>query len=269
MELRQIQKTIDTTIRTLGGYWTPLSGLARVLEELGELGELILNEDFSEEFTTELSDVFAITTCVSNQYCANLSFISQEDLETLISKDLKDIYLTLVMDCGELSRILNSYEGNKKLKPTENPVTVEIQASKIVSDILVIAQKMDIDLMKAVEDTMLKVRKRDIGRFETLYDPSLAPSRDEFILKHQIVEKVWGLRDSTGVSIYEDLIENTNTIERFLKISQFEGLDIMVLRLPKEDYDSSLKGIPSQFLDRVMVEIKGDFLVISNKKTDK
>lgn len=240
--LKQVQEVVDETVRTLGGYWIPLSGLARVLEELGELGELILKEDFSDEFATELSDVMIIIICVANQYCARLDtskIVKESDISKL---SLSDLYLKLAADCGEFARIINSYEGNKKLKPTEHPTTVEKQASLICFDITSIAKTRNLNLVEIVEKTMLKVRKRDKNRFDTLYDPSLSISHDEYILSIKPNAKIWGLRDSMHASLKDDLPNNDDTIARFLKFGKIEGINSLVIKIPTKKYSITNLG---------------------------
>jgi NTP pyrophosphatase (non-canonical NTP hydrolase) len=260
LEMYKLQKTIEETIRTLGGYWVPLSGLARVLEELGELGELILNNDFSSEFETELIDVLVITICVANQYCARLAYPDEVLSAKMSLMDTKDIYLSLARDCGEFARILNSYEGNKKLKPTENPTTVENQASKIVFDIFSLAGKYQIDIVNSVQKTMEKIKKRDAGRFDTLFDPVLAKSRDEYILKYHGNSKFWGLRDSIANNLVQDLENNQDALNRFLKFGKIEGIDFLVLKIDSKDYNYSLDN--SKYQELVELEKQQEFVLI-------
>ena len=37
MEIKEAQKIVDETVKQYGGYWEPLSLLARLTEEMGEL----------------------------------------------------------------------------------------------------------------------------------------------------------------------------------------------------------------------------------------
>lgn len=257
--LRHLQTVVDETVRTLGGYWIPLSGLARVMEELGELGELILKKDFGDEFSTELSDVMIITICVANQYCARLG-IPQAHQEDISRFSLEELYLSLAKDCGEFARIVNSYEGNKKLKPTEHPATIEKQAAEICFDIISIAEKMNLDIVQLVEKTMLKVRKRDKDRFDFLYDPSLSLSHDEYIQIMKPSNKVWGLRNSNHNSLTEDLIENEDTIIRFLKFGQIEKINELIIKISRDNYDTSNLG---KYNNLLKARLQNNFVVIT------
>lgn len=258
--LTKLQNIVDETVRTLGGYWVPLSGLARVLEELGELGALILKKDYGDEFATELSDVMIITICVANQYCARLDTSEINDEDTIPKLSLLQIYLKLAADCGEFARIVNSYEGNKKLKPTERPTTIEKQASIICSDVTSIAKMLDLNIEEIVEKTMLKVRKRDKNRFDTLYDPSLSLSHDEYIQTFNPKMKVWGLRDSQYASLNEDLTNNEDTITRFLKFGEIEGINALVLKTSGKNYTNAEVG---KYKNSLKAKRQNDFVILS------
>ena len=54
--MREIQQKIDTMILHLGGYWRPLSGLARLLEEVGEVGGA-LRREARDEFILYRTDM--------------------------------------------------------------------------------------------------------------------------------------------------------------------------------------------------------------------
>jgi NTP pyrophosphatase (non-canonical NTP hydrolase) len=249
-DIIHIQKVIDDTIRTLGGYWSPLSGLARVLEELGELGEIILKKDLGEEFTV----------CVANQYSARLSLNFNPDVKG--SRTLQEHYLSLMSKSGELARILNSYEGNKKLKKDEHPNTVEKQVSLICSDIISIANSLDIDLIKSTEQKMLTIRKRDKDRFDTLYDPTLSRSHDEYISINKTDTKVWGLRDSAFNSLKEDLLNNADVIRRFLKFGAIERIDSLVIKVDKNNYEFQDLG---EYNNDLLGQLENNFVILRRK----
>lgn len=232
------QKNVDVMAKALGGYWPPLSAIARVLEELGELGDLILKKQYDEDFANELSDVVVITLCIANQYCSIIRFSKQPASKEELN--IESLYFKLVSDCGELARIINAYEGSKKLKPQENPKTVEKQTSLIFTDLLKIAVLNKIDLLSVVDNTLTKVTKRDIKRFDTIYDPVSTSSHEDYITVFSSKVKVWGLRESLGRSLVEDLDCNADTVKRFLKFGEIEGIKKLVFRLPNGNYNKVL-----------------------------
>ncbi|HMF33372.1 MAG TPA: MazG nucleotide pyrophosphohydrolase domain-containing protein [Candidatus Lokiarchaeia archaeon] len=78
MELQEIQQKVDDWIATHGGYWTPLSMLAAIVEELGEVAREInaiegpkvkkTESDDSTKLKEELADLFFALTCMNNYF---------------------------------------------------------------------------------------------------------------------------------------------------------------------------------------------------------
>lgn len=254
-----VQSDVEEMARILGGYWPALSGLARVLEELGELAELILKNDFSDEFAAELSDVLVITICVSNQFCAMLQ---TSELTDVSQSTVEALYLQLAADCGEFSRIVNAYEGSKKLKPTENPKTIEKQGSLIVYDILSIAQKIGFDVLAQAEATLEKVKKRDRNRFDTIYDPVSSENHNEYMELYPTDKKIWGMRKSNEVSLQDDLSLNEDTLKRFMKFGPIEAINKLVIKIPHSSYNISITGV---YAEALHAKIDNGFVVLMRK----
>lgn len=260
-QLNDLKQNIDETIRAVGGYWSPLSGLARVLEELGELAECIFKKHPSSKFNEELADVLIITICIANQYCAKFNRSSYFLISNKTS--ITKMYMELVSDCGELGRILNYYEGNKSLKASEDPATIEEQINIICQKILSISRQKNIDIIKIANQKLSKVKKRDKERFRMLYDPSQSPSHDEYIKRNKNI-KVWGLQDTNKYTLEENLINNHNTIKRFLKFGRREGIESLVIKVPKNGYISKNLGKYKNELD---ILFSSGFAILTNKKT--
>lgn len=76
MSLKKYQAQIDTVIKGQGGYWHPLSILARITEEAGEVARL-LNHLYGEkpkkksearqELGEEIADVMYALICLANR----------------------------------------------------------------------------------------------------------------------------------------------------------------------------------------------------------
>ncbi|MBD3212188.1 MAG: hypothetical protein GF311_06215 [Candidatus Lokiarchaeota archaeon] len=86
-----LQKQIDTWIKSHGGYWPPLSMLSAVLEELGELSKEInyvegykprKENHLSHSIGEELADTVFALICIANHYQINL----QEELRKVLKK---------------------------------------------------------------------------------------------------------------------------------------------------------------------------------------
>jgi len=78
MDLCYIQQKVDNWIARHGGYWSPLSMLAAIIEEVGEVARELNalegskkkreNEDNSFKLKEELADLFFALICINNYY---------------------------------------------------------------------------------------------------------------------------------------------------------------------------------------------------------
>jgi NTP pyrophosphatase (non-canonical NTP hydrolase) len=92
MEIKESQKQVDEIIRHYGGYWEPLSMLARLTEEVGELSRA-MNIQFGgkkkkfvedgNELGEEIADVLFTTLALANATKIDAS----EELTKKIKKD--------------------------------------------------------------------------------------------------------------------------------------------------------------------------------------
>jgi len=92
--LDRIQNKVDKWIKGHGGYWSPLSMLASVMEEVGEISrELNHIEGFKPKKPTEkedglgqeIGDLLFSVICLANYYKINLS----EEIELVLQKYTK------------------------------------------------------------------------------------------------------------------------------------------------------------------------------------
>jgi NTP pyrophosphatase (non-canonical NTP hydrolase) len=81
MEINEAQKQVDEFINKYGGYWEPLSMMARITEEIGELARAMnikhgqkksKGKDDGREIEKEISDVFFTTLALANKEGINL-----------------------------------------------------------------------------------------------------------------------------------------------------------------------------------------------------
>ena len=56
MEIKDAQKDVDERIKEYGGYWEPLSMMARLTEEVGELARIIARKYGEQSFKTNEKD---------------------------------------------------------------------------------------------------------------------------------------------------------------------------------------------------------------------
>ena len=91
ISLKEFQKKIDDWIARHGGYWSPLSMLSAIVEEIGELAKEINHlegfkpkkaDKISSNLGEELADVMFALICLANSYKIDISY----ELEAVIKK---------------------------------------------------------------------------------------------------------------------------------------------------------------------------------------
>ena len=97
MDLREAQRRVDEWIgRFEEGYWPPLTNLARLMEEVGELARL-LNHEFGhkpkkpdeadQELAEELADVLFVVLVLANERGIDLDQALEGVLEKYRERD--------------------------------------------------------------------------------------------------------------------------------------------------------------------------------------
>ena len=92
MEINKAQEKVDEIINHYGGYWEPLSMLARLTEEVGELSRA-MNIEFGgkkskfdgdgNELKEEIADVIFTTLALAN----TIKIDASKELDKKITKD--------------------------------------------------------------------------------------------------------------------------------------------------------------------------------------
>lgn len=100
MEIKEAQEKIDKIIEKHGGYWEPLSMLARLTEEVGELsramnikygGKKKKFENDGKEIDKELADVMFTLMALSNGLKVDLEKNMNEKMEKDLERN-KGVY---------------------------------------------------------------------------------------------------------------------------------------------------------------------------------
>ncbi|GBF10911.1 hypothetical protein [Tepidibacillus sp. HK-1] len=266
--IRDYQQKVDQTVRVLGGYWRPLSGLARVIEELGELAELFMQEEMDrEDLGGELADLFVITASVGNQYCMDLN---EEFSLMAYPIEIEELYkqaqpvsskvdgvMSLLTRAGQIARILNHYEGDKKKKLTEKKCRLGEEIAKFNVDLIKLANHYDIPLFYYVDQILDRDVVRDKNRFDITHDPTTEPSLDHFreLTKgtpYESLKKVWGSYEwDESKKLEENLRNSLPTLERFIKVSESEGLNGLIIEIVGEQYIST-EEVRNQTIQRTL-----------------
>ncbi|GAA0375617.1 hypothetical protein [Bacillus horti] len=246
------QESIDSAIQALGGYWRPLSSLARLLEEIGEVNELLLQETrdmaWKEELAAELTDLFFISTCLAHQYAAQLEneykrihcpvvpeemYAELDQFETPIQG-----LLHVTAQSGQIARILNHYEGDKKKKPSEQHKSVATEVAHLHKLLIKLANTVEVKLFDHVEVIISRNLVRDKNRFDITHDPITEGSRAEYLQAlnengQDNTPKVWGANAwDSQKTIEENILHSLPTIKRWVKCGQAEGIEAVVFQLP-------------------------------------
>ena len=227
--MKQIQQKIDRMIIHLGGYWRPLSGLARLLEEVGEVGGALHDHD-KEALTEELLDVFVISTCLANQYAIELKDQSDGRGERVVHA----AYYSLVREAGEVARILNAYEGDKKLKASATPGSLQHRIENVQGAVFDLAYAIGLDLYAALGPLVDEKSTRDFGRFDHTPDP-ITESSVRLYTQFQS-GRYWGGIDPKPSEEACRYKEREYNLGRFLRIAHVEGLDGFVIHQPDEPF---------------------------------
>jgi NTP pyrophosphatase (non-canonical NTP hydrolase) len=267
---KDYQNKVDGMVIHLGGYWKPLSALARVLEELGELAEILLEAEKinKQELEGELADIFIISTCIANQYCVKLS--GQATLP-LIKEDIYsnlDLFLMLTHQASKISRIVNSYDGDKKLKPDSKRIYLTNEIENFHHILFKLSDLLKVNLTLNIENTIEKCMKRDKGRFDNISDPVSEESKvsilKDFPEKFND-KKIWGLKKwDHRLNLKENILTNTETIERYFKIGIYESFDFLIYKLPTNLLIDEIKHIFNELFPQYYIE----FHVVEMKESD-
>jgi len=167
MSFAHHQCAIDAALRRLGGYWPTLAGLARILEELGELA----SERGPAARRLEAADCTVATLAVANQYCVPL--VSRPP-----DPDVSGERRALIAG-GQLARLVNRIEGSKPPKPDEPgmPTLPEI-VGDLVAGLAESSETSVTELVALATAAAEANSKRDAGRFVARVDAVTAPNRD-------------------------------------------------------------------------------------------
>ena len=98
LTLDDMQQLVDGWIQKYGGYWSPLSMLSAVLEELGEVSREInylegnkpkKDTKNKSNLQEEIADLIFSVICIANHYKINLSEEFHKVIEKYTKRDSK------------------------------------------------------------------------------------------------------------------------------------------------------------------------------------
>lgn len=235
-EMIRLQQKVDETIRALGGYFRPLSGLARLIEEVGEVGEALEAADH-QALKAELVDVLMISTCLSNQYVTDLAGQHRE-LGTEHDQEQGSFY-RLVHEAGQVARVMNGYEGDKPPKKTEDIIPIGTSLARLQRELFRLARPLELDLLTEIDQTNAKNRQRDRARFALTRDPVTELTIDHFRSATGNTERLWGApAHEADLPLVAHIEAALPSLRRFVRCARIEGIAGFVIEAPIERSDS-------------------------------
>jgi hypothetical protein len=230
----ETQLLVRETMLQAGGYWRPLAAVARLLEELGELAELLDGQDpASADAGSELADLWIITTALADQYLAHVpepgaaaaGLAGRED-----GRRLSDV----VQAAGVIARVVNHYDGPKTPRASLPPLGQAIRAFH--GELGGLAQALGLDLADAVAGKLQTIRARgDLTRFQRSgHDPSTADSLARYRAGDPRRERMrlWGGPEWTGADPAASALAMNPWLDAFAKAAAAERLDGFVISGP-------------------------------------
>jgi hypothetical protein len=300
------RERVRATIGQVGGYWRPLAAVARMQEELGELAELLLaspdaplpgnsnvaapedsyappsgdsdtaqagNTDVAnpcgERFTSELADLWIITTVLSDQFLGAVaepgSYRGHRpddgvDRASGGGEAVRgDLLGDLLVAAGRIARIVNYYDGPKTPRAFEGWISLGEAVAGFHRAIAQAAHAHGVDLAKAVNAKLDAIPALDSGRFGAAeHDPSTAASLEWFRAARVssagfdlCCARMWGAPEwssEPAVSIQAIVADLTS----FTKAAIWERLDAYLICCPTR---FSSAAILDEWLKRLLLEI--------------
>ncbi|HLH14832.1 MAG TPA: hypothetical protein VKV16_08580 [Solirubrobacteraceae bacterium] len=265
----QLQRRVRATIAQVGGYWRPLAAAVRLLEELGELDEL-LDEPAREpsEHASELADLWIITTALADQFLAEVADPGLDPdpasgPDPAPGPDLGPDSASgpgaavhagvggpgeqparalgdLLAAAGQIARVVNYYDGPKTPRAAHELPTLAGAVARFHRALATHARAHRIDLAAAVERKLAAIGARDAGRFAPASaDPStaacLAALRErasEQLGLEPARARLWGAAPAPASSPEDSARELAPTLSSFARAARRERLQGYVVAGP-------------------------------------
>jgi YqcI/YcgG family protein len=268
-----LQQHVDDCIRQLGGYWRPLSAVARLVAGLGDLanavGEIAQGEPQLSKCGNELADVFVISTCLANQYCIDLHkeyekiglnpFLDGLIKQPAPSLPVHEQLYRISWFAGDIGRIVNCYEGDTAMRPESLARSIGKPIANLHSSLFGLAATLRLNplehIIRVLEDSL----GQDYGQLEARYDPSAALSKSHFDnirnrvqCPYALEARLWGSPEWNPCDTMEDnLAHIIPSFHRFTRIADSEGLDGYILEVSGTECGNSVANL-SRLLFKIL-----------------
>jgi NTP pyrophosphatase (non-canonical NTP hydrolase) len=252
----RLQAEVHAMIGAIGGYWRPVNAVARLLEELAELGEqLAIADGDREDLAGEFADLWIISACLANPFTVILADRPEPTTEHRADGDANG-FVRLVEDAGRIARVVNYYDGPKNPRSLDGFPTLTAAITSFHRTLRTLAVSHRVDLEAAVESKVTAVTDRDRGRFAVSYDPSTADSLRAFtaaVRSAGPMAHAWGAPTWDGRLTVEHNVDlMIPFLACFAKAAARENLGGFIIRLPDGPETSDLPAL-SRHLSRVLI----------------
>lgn len=255
----ELQEAVHSVVTQVGGYWQPLAGTARLLEEIGEVTET-LGEDGSNPESSrleeELADLWIITTIIANQFGVYVEQPPNTDSAGPFSGDNRFRQIVnLLTSAGSIARAINHYDGPKKPRSFQNWIPLQVSIPNLLDSAAQLASCCGVDLAKAIHSKLGSIPTQDSNRFSPSCDPSTSVVLGDFQDVCQSTRcpfadsaTLWGATDWNDSRSFRENISDIAPIFRsFCKAAAHEPLDGFVIRLGYGSSTRSLRTMARSF----------------------
>jgi len=245
-----MQAEVRRTMLEAGGYWRPLAAVVRLLEELGELVELLdgMRPD-PGHLAGELADLWIITTALADQFRIT---VAEPGAGPRRAGSVSPA--ALVAAAGPIARVVNHYDGPKTPRATDRLPSLTEAIGRFHAELERLSAALGVDLTEAVADKLRVIRAGpDMGRFTPEdSDPStaavlglLAPGAEQ--------SRLWGAPGpDVRAPVGERAAALLPTLLAFTKAARPEGLDGYVIGAPSPPGSAELE----HWLDELLEELR-------------
>ncbi len=246
-----VQEAVRRTMLDAGGYWRPLAAVARLLEELGELGELLaLEHPDGAELAAELADLWIITAALADQF---LIEVSDPGAGRAPGEAEPGSLGRLLVAAGPIGRVVNYYDGPKRPRAGDGLPSLTDAVGAFHGQLAALCGTLGVELGAAVAAKLEIIRGRDMERFaREAYDPSTAPVLDQ--LDGTVQTKLWGAPDwRPGTSAAKQASLLCPSLSAFAKAALPEGLSGYVVGVPATPGSAELTAM----VEELTVALRG------------
>lgn len=253
------RRGVHDMIMAVGGYWRPLAGVARVLEEVGELAELLeaQTDGANQDLDGELADLWIIVAAIGNQFLVYDEGKDRPSEATAPETTTGAVLLRLLDKAGHLARAANYYDGPKTPRSFDQWAPVRESVPQILSNVRQLADLLAIDLDSAVDRKLVETRVRDQGRFTPSYDPGSSPVLEQFRQQCKSTScpyfggaRLWAAPAwDTSASIADNVDLLVQSLVMFCKATVHEQLDGYVIALDDQAPAASFRALSRAFAE--------------------